>query len=94
MIDFERFCVSLAGRNLLTALTSTLDRLMSSFYQMADSPIGLVRRSQLTEPLSVINLAYCYIASFRCGTEFGRYRGIADIGQALHRSSSIYEYAP
>src|ERR1700739_3963234 len=22
------------------------------------------------------------IASFRCGTEFGRYRGIADIGQA------------
>jgi hypothetical protein len=31
---------------------------MSSFYQMADSPIGLVRRSPLTEPLSVINVAY------------------------------------
>jgi len=27
-------------------------------------------------------VAFWHIASFRCGTEFGRYRGIADIGQA------------
>jgi hypothetical protein len=35
-----------------------------------------------------------HIASFRYAAEFGRHRGITDIGKSLHQSSSIYEYAP
>jgi hypothetical protein len=28
------------------------------------------------------NVGYWHIASYRCGAEFGRYQGIADIDQA------------
>jgi hypothetical protein len=42
----------------------------------------------------VVLVSCWHIASFRCGAEFVRYRGIADIGQARTHQGSIYEYAP
>ena len=36
------------------------------------------------------DVAYWPIASFRCATEFGRYRGIADSGKPSARQ--IYEF--
>jgi hypothetical protein len=48
---------------------------MSSFYQMADSPIGLVRRSPLTEPLSVINVAYWHFSDLSGQGDDVRSRG-------------------
>src|SRR5258708_853364 len=44
--------------------------------------------------LSAAGFRFWHIASFRCGAEFGRYRGIADIGQARTNSARFMTPRP
>jgi hypothetical protein len=44
------------------------------------APTNAAKREESSCQLGAVHT--WHIASFRCGAEFGRYRGIADIGQA------------